>query len=389
MAISIRQDRQVKHALVVFVNSAIFLTFVAGAIADDTLNDERSEVKKPFSASHRLQVISDEAEGFLGKESQGKIPLGTVYRYTEEKDGWLFVPRVNAWVRSDQVVPIERAEMHFTAVLDEKPEAEAYHHRGIARLARNDPERSVADLSEAIKRGLESSAVYVNRGNALNAQGNLEAALDDYNRAIQIDENNPLAYNNRALVRAAMGNLERAIQDTTHAIRLDPTYAEAYNNRGVTHRKLGDLELAIKDYTEAIHHFSSFADAFANRGYARVQKGEYDAALSDYYQAVTISPDSPQAFNDAAWLMATCPEEQFRNGERAVEYARYACELTKNQNGDYVDTLAAALAETGEFAEAVKTQQQAITLLADEARANAEERLELYQAGQPYRVTGE
>ena len=389
MAISMREDRQVKHAVGVFVNSAIFLTLVTVAVADDTSNDNGSKSTPPFSLTHTIQVISGDAEGFLGQESQGKVPLGTVYRYTEEKDGWLFVPRMNAWLRSDQVVPIEKAEVHFTAVIAEKPEAEAYHHRGIARLAVNNAEESIADLSEAIRQGLKSSAVHVNRGNALYKKGNLEAALDDYNRAIQIDEKNPLAYNNRALTWAAMGNLERAIQDATHAIRLDPEYAEAYNNRGVTYRKLGQLDNAIKDYTEAIHHFTNYADAFANRGYARVQMGEYAEALSDYYQAVTISPGSPQAFNDAAWLMATCPDEKFRNGERAVEYARYACELTKHQNGDYIDTLAAALAETGEFAEAIQTQQQAITLLSDESRTAAEERLELYQSEQPFRVTRE
>ncbi|MCA9077473.1 MAG: tetratricopeptide repeat protein [Planctomycetaceae bacterium] len=372
--------------MVVFTNSACILIFATLGLADDTT---RAPDSTQLSASYRVQVISNEAEGFLGKTSQGKIPVGTVHRYTEEKDGWLFVPRRNAWIRSDQVIPVEKAEEHFTAVLQEKQEAEAYQHRGIARLAMNKTDMSITDFSEAIRLGLQTSAIHVNRGNAYYTQGNFRSALEDFNLAIQIDESNPLAYNNRSLTWAAMGNLDRAIEDATHAIRIDPTYAEAYNNRGVTYRNLGELKNAIEDYTEAIHQFPSNADAFANRGYARVQLGEYADALSDYYQAVTISPGSPQAFNDAAWLMATCPEEEFRNGERAVEYARYACELTKHQNGEYVDTLAAALAEAGEFAEAVKTQQQAITLLSEESLPAAEARVELYQAEKPFRVTRE
>ncbi len=387
MTISMRQDRQVKYGVVVFADSAIFLTFAAVALAQETTKDGAVEAEPAFSASRTVQVVTDKAEGFLGEKSQGKILLGTVYRYTEEKDGWLFIPRVNAWVRSDQVVPIERADAHFTAVLKEKSDAEALHHRGIARQALGESEKSVADLAEAIQLGLKSSAVFVNRGNALYKLGNLRGALDDYNRSIEIDETNALAYNNRALTWAAMENFDRAIQDATHAIRLDPTYAEAYNNRGVTHRKRGDLQKAIQDYTEAIHHFTSYGDAYANRGYARVQLGEYAEALHDYYQAVTISPSSPQAFNDAAWLMATCEEEEFLNGERSVEYARYACELTKYQNGEYVDTLAAALAESGDFESAIKTQEQAITLLSDVSRASAEERLQLYRDGMPFRVS--
>ncbi len=379
-----RQDRQVKHGVVVFANSAILLGFGVFAHADDVSDTER---KPPFSTSQSVQVISADAEGFLGGKSQGKIPLGTVHRYTEERDGWLFIPRRNAWVRHDQLIPIERAEDHFTAVLNEKPNAEALHHRGIARQSLGELESAVTDLSEAIRLGLKSSAVFVNRGNALYNLGKYEAALEDYNAAIQIDERNSLAYNNRALTWAAMNKLDNAIQDATHAIRLDPTSAEAYNNRGVSYRKQGDLQKAVWDYTEAIHHFTSFGDAFANRGYARVQLGEYAEALQDYYQAVTLAPGSPQAFNDAAWLMATCPDEQFRNGERAIEYARYACEVTKHQNGEFVDTLAAALAERGEFEEAAKTQEQAITLLSDEVRSAAAERLALYKDNKPFRVS--
>ncbi|MCA9109971.1 MAG: tetratricopeptide repeat protein [Planctomycetaceae bacterium] len=386
MAISMRLNRQVKHVAIVFVKSAIFLIFVNSALADDeTVATEKEEIQA-FSASHTIQVITDEAEGFLGEKSQGKVPLGTVYRYTEEKDGWLFVPRVNAWVRSDQVVPIERSESHFNAILNEKPNAEALQHRGVARLAQNETAKALEDFTEAIRLGLTTSSVFVNRGNAYYQLNDFRAAMDDYNRAIEIDVENSLAYNNRALVWAAMGNLDRAIEDTTHAIRLNPRYAEAYNNRGVTLRKQGDIDKAIRDYTEAIHHFESYGDAYANRGYARVQLGDYADALQDYYQAVTISPGSPQAFNDAAWLMATCPDEEFRNGERAVEYAKYACELTKHQNGEYVDTLAAALAETGDFESAVKTEEQAITLLDQDSREAAEARLQLFKDGKPFRV---
>lgn len=387
MTISMRQNRQVKHAALIFSHSAVFLIFTASGLAFGQVTGAEKDTDAPYSATHTVQVVSDEAEAFLGEKSQGKIPLGTIHEYTEERDGWLFVPRVNAWVRSDRVVPIERSEAHFTAVIEEKSNAEAFHHRGIARQALKETDKAIADLSEAIRLGLKTSAVFVNRGNSLQAKGDFRAAMDDYNRAIEIDPENALAYHNRALVWAAIGNLDRAIEDSTHAIRIDPRFAEAYNNRGVTYRKQGDFQRAIREYTEAIHHFASYGDAYANRGFARAQLGEYADALQDYYQAVTISPGSPQAFNDAAWLMATCPEEEFRNGERAVEYARYACELTKHQNGEYVDTLAAALAERGDFESAAKTQEQAITLLDEASRKAAEARLERYRDGKPFRVT--
>jgi tetratricopeptide (TPR) repeat protein len=90
-----------------------------------------------------------------------------------------------------------------------------------------------------------------------------------------------------------------------------------------------------------------------------------------------------------AWLQATSSVAELRNGDKAIEYATKACELTEWKNALYVDTLAAAYAETGNFDSAVKWEKEAISLLTKEEpaeqRAAFEERLKLYQSGKPYR----
>ena len=53
-------------------------------------------------------------------------------------------------------------------------------------------------------------------------------------------------------------------------------------------------------------------------------------------------------------------------------------------DGDAIDTLAAALAETGDFAQAVTWQERAIELNKSPDKEE-EARLELYRKGQPYR----
>ena len=51
----------------------------------------------------------------------------------------------------------------------------------------------------------------------------------------------------------------------------------------------------------------------------------------------------------------------------------------------FLDTLAAAYAESGQFADAVRTQKEAIALLHDEARkADFMSRLRLFEAGRAY-----
>jgi len=90
-----------------------------------------------------------------------------------------------------------------------------------------------------------------------------------------------------------------------------------------------------------------------------------------------------------AFLRATCPIAEFRDGEKALELATKACELTNWKDSDYIFILAAAYAEVGDFDSAVKWQQKAIDLLTEEAtvqlRADLEERLKLYESGKPYR----
>ena len=99
-------------------------------------------------------------------------------------------------------------------------------------------------------------------------------------------------------------------------------------------------------------------------------------------------PGTAESMNSLAWFQATCPATKCRNGPKAIEHATKACELTNWQNANYVDTLAAAYAEAGDFNSAVKWQTKAIDLLKEQdepaQRVEFESRLQLYQSGEPY-----
>ncbi len=47
-----------------------------------------------------------------------------------------------------------------------------------------------------------------------------------------------------------------------------------------------------------------------------------------------------QALNSLAWLRATCPENEIREGKEAVELALRACELSEWRDWGMIDTLA-------------------------------------------------
>jgi hypothetical protein len=112
---------------------------------------------------------------------------------------------------------------------------------------------------------------------------------------------------------------------------------------------------------------------------------DYSRALAAYDELARAYPDYVDVHSHAAWLRATCPDSRYRDGRLAVAGATRACELTNWQDAGTLGTLAAACAEAGDFAAAVKWQQKVIALTARPANGNEyQERLALYAAGKPY-----
>ena len=91
--------------------------------------------------------------------------------------------------------------------------------------------------------------------------------------------------------------------------------------------------------------------------------------------------------NGLAWLLCTAPDDKVRDGKRALAGAKKACELTDHKNGGYLDTLAAAHAEVGEFDKAVEWQAKALKMgdIPIKDMDSAKKRLELFKGKKPYR----
>ena len=102
------------------------------------------------------------------------------------------------------------------------------------------------------------------------------------------------------------------------------------------------------------------------------------------------NPKAAASHNTRAWLLATCRDAKLRDGKKAVESATKACEITNWKQASFLDTLAAALAETGDFEHAVQRQNEAIDLSTTEQDKTAyQTRLALYLERKPYHVPGD
>jgi phosphatidylglycerol:prolipoprotein diacylglycerol transferase len=111
------------------------------------------------------------------------------------------------------------------------------------------------------------------------------------------------------------------------------------------------------------------ADALITRAQAHFTALEYAQAVDDLKAAVRISPKDAVAINRLAWILATCPRTSVRDGAAAIENAKEACALTSSRNPEYLATLSAAEAESGDFKQAVDVQRQALRLASSATRS--------------------
>ncbi len=127
------------------------------------------------------------------------------------------------------------------------------------------------------------------------------------------------------------------------------------------------------------------AAALVNRGDAYREQAIYGPAASDYREAIRLDPKLGRAYLSAAWLMATCPDQRFRNTDMAIKSAQKAIELDGDKDYRYLDTLAAAHANAGDFDKAKSIANKAVSSAPQKEMANVRQRLELYQSDRAYR----
>lgn len=386
----------------------------AGALkALDDLIEQQPENAAAFFWRGRLLAEQ-------GKHEKALADLDEAIRLEPRNaDAWSH----RGYVRQKRGEPDE-AMADFNRALRRDPNNEfALYCRGLLLGDRGETRAALADLDAVIEMNPRNIDALHARGQVYMVRRDLTAALLDFDLCVNLNPDDMLAYNGRGSVHFLQGKYKEAVADYTKAMSLKPTKdARTLAQRGYAYAGLGDSEKAGADFEEALKLDPKEGAALLGRAELRRTKKDWAAALADYDAALALAPDDfrgllgraavyfgsgalekaltayaevekrypdePQPFNDHAWLLATGTKDGLRDGARAVELASRACELTQWENPAYLDTLAAAYAEKGDFSAALKWQELAVKLSDNEppdVQTDIKSRIALYEKKEPYR----
>jgi tetratricopeptide (TPR) repeat protein len=263
--------------------------------------------------------------------------------------------------------------------------ADALRERAALYLRRSDPRRAVADFTQAIRLEPSAAGAHLGRGQAHLRLGKLEDAIGDFTEAARLAPWDWQPWYRRGLARVARKEHEQAVADFSEALRLAPETPDPLLQRALAYTQLGHLDRAVADYTEQIRLNPRSAVTYNFRARLYLRQGNHASAVADHLRASELDPGNAYTHSDLAWIWATCPDAAVRDGKRAVESARKACELSDWKKPECLDALAAAHAESGRFDEAVQWAERAVELARASEKALYQRRLESYRQGQPWR----
>jgi protein O-mannosyl-transferase len=282
-----------------------------------------------------------------------------------------------------------KAANELKMALDLDPQyADAYNVLGIILVHEGKPDQALEAFERALTLNPNLADTYANESSILVRNGDLKKARAFSDRAIALDPSNALALIVRAMVLAKEGRHEEAIEACRRAIAAKPDSAQARAVMADQWQALGRVPEAEAALREAVQIEPDHPDWHTRLGNVLVRERRWVEALAEFRAAVDLKSNDPVPYNTAAWILATHPDRNLRDGKQAVVLALKAAAITQDKNGDILDTLAAAYAEAGDFTKAQIAAQKAVDLATEvKATARASEiraRLALYRAGKPY-----
>jgi tetratricopeptide (TPR) repeat protein len=290
----------------------------------------------------------------------------------------------------EQQGKVDAAKSEYALALRLNPTFEQAHiFLGLLLAREKKYDQAAAQYEAVLKTNPRSATAHNDLARLLQTEGRLDESVRHYLAALQFDSSLAQAHNNLGVLYLQKGQLADGVAQLREALRLNPGNVETEYNLALGLNE----QQQWKEASEILRRIAPAQPTNANTQYqyglALARLGKTRAAMSQYAHALLLTPHFPEALNALAWIAATDPRPELRNGPQAVELAGRACGLTGWRQPAMLLTLAAAYAETGRFSEALaaaeKGRDMAKSAGNDKIAEKAALMREAFAARQPFR----
>jgi tetratricopeptide (TPR) repeat protein len=218
---------------------------------------------------------------------------------------------------------------------------------------------ALEEAEQAIKLAPLDGATHLELGALLFKQNKLERAIEEARLAVAFAPENIHAH--LLLLVSLFYHNEDPVDAAREALAVSPYNAEFHRLLGLALVRKGESIEAFNQLTYSVLIRPEWTEASSELQRALLALINSHDAAKLLHQVASSIPNSAVVLDELAWVFATHPRKELRDGHEAVRLAEHACALTKRTNPILLATLAAAYAETGNFGQAISTIQESIS----------------------------
>lgn len=217
---------------------------------------------------------------------------------------------------------------------------------------------AAAEFRKAIAAKPDSFTARVNLGAALMQLGDPKGAAEQFEEAIRLAPLKALAHYNLAVLLAGENKHEQAIDHLRSVLNIDDGDHVARFLLAQELAKAGRLDDALAEYSRVVQADPDNESALLEQVKLLHRKGEFKQALAAINKGHAQFPQRGRTVIVLAYLLATSPELQLRDGAQSLDLAQKVYNATgAAQHGALV---ALALAELGRCSNAAEFQRKSI-----------------------------
>jgi tetratricopeptide (TPR) repeat protein len=235
--------------------------------------------------------------------------------------------------------------------------ARGLHALGLSELG--DDAEAVKEAERAVRLAPMDSEAHLNLA-IVAVRSDRERAMAEARRAIELGPENFSAYQLLMKCLVDSGRYNEATAFGPEWLAAEPFDVAAHSSLAAALTQTGDLTAAVRQLGYVMMLQPNAEEALAQLHQIVLSLARAPDGLQRLRDIAMNAPDSPRMLDEIAWLLATYPDSNLRDGAQAVRLAERACALTDRSVPALLATLAAAYAETGDFSRGVAVGEEAL-----------------------------